>query len=138
MRGLQGYESVANKGMPFSLTLLLLPLSLHQETRVAMQSGKVSYLSKILDKHPEILVGLPARVQGLLPYTFEAFGLLMNLGAISVSEGGEISVTPKSIKVSITGTDETRQCQLVSRSIGKKFATVNDKATIYTSLGIRP
>ena len=124
--------------MSFSLTLLVLPLCLHKGTREAINRGNRSYLTKIVEDNPEVLVGLPHRARSLLPYTFEAFGLLMQLGAIAVDPDGMITTTPGCIRSAVTGTDESRACQLAARILGKKLASIGDRVTIYTTFGIRP
>lgn len=124
--------------MPFSLTLLILPLCLHKDTREAINRGNRSYLTKIVEDNPEILVGLPHRARSLVPYAFEAFGLLMQLGAIAVGPEGRITTAAGCIRSSVTGTDESRACQLAARTLGKKFASIGDRVTIYTTFGIRP
>jgi len=138
LRGLQGFESVQQKGMPFSLSLLILPLCLHRESREAIIRGNRSYLTKIVDENPKILVGLPHRARSLVPYTSEAYGLLMQLGAIAVESDGRIGTTPGCIRSSATGTDETKACQRAARILGRKFATIRDRVTIYTTFGVRP
>lgn len=138
LRCLQGYESVQKKSMPFSLTLFVLPLCLHKESREAVISGNRSYLTKVIEENPRILVGLAHRARSLIPYTFEAFGLLMQFDAITVGVDGRISATSGCIRSRITGTDESQACQRAAQILGKKFATIGDRVTIYTMFGVRP
>ncbi len=137
-RALEGYESEEEEGMPFSVSLLILPLSLHKETRESFLAGSRSYFAKIIETNPQILVGFSDRAKGLMPYSLEALGYLMNYGAISVTDSGNIKLVPKGVRKTITGTDESKACQSVAKTIGKKLAVINDRVTIYTSLGVRP
>jgi hypothetical protein len=137
-RGVEGFTEEANRPMPFSISLLILPLCLHKRTRDQLKEGNRSYLSNILQDHPEIRVDLAQRARGLLPYTMEAFGYLMACGAIVVDESGAIGLTKESVRKSICGSQDTKDCQTVARSLGKKLALLNDRVTIYTTLGIRP
>lgn len=137
-RGIDSYNTSAKKGMPFSLAILLLPLVLHKSTREAVQRGAASYFIRTISNSPEVLIGLPARVRGLMPYSLEAIGMLMQYDAIKVSEDGEIVCLPNCLRKTIKGTDESRACQRASVTLGKKFAEVNDRVTIYMTLGIRP
>ena len=137
-RGVEGFTEAANRPMPFSLTLLILPLCLHKRTRDQLKEANRSYLSNILEEHPEIRVDLAQRARGLLPYTMEAFGYLMACGAIAVDGTGAIGLTQEGVRKSITGSQDTKDRQTVARSLGKKLALLNDRVTIYTTLGIRP
>ena len=51
-RGLQGYEEENLDGMPFSLTLLVLPLRLHKESRQVIADNSRSHLLKTVEKKP--------------------------------------------------------------------------------------
>ncbi|MHB8882440.1 MAG: three component ABC system middle component [Thermodesulfovibrionales bacterium] len=137
-RGVEGFTAAANLPMPFSLTLLILPLCLHKRTRDQIKEARRAYFTKILQEHPEIRVDLAQRARGLVPYTMEAFAYLMACGAIIVDDSGSIEVRESTIRKSIIGSQDTKDCQMVARSLGRKLALVNDRVTIYTTLGIRP
>jgi hypothetical protein len=124
--------------MPYSLALLVLPLSLHEKTRNIFKARAQSYLTSILRDHPEIQVGLAERAKDLIPYGMEAFAYLSDRALITVTTDGAISVDQKRITKTPKGTADTKSCQTVAKSLGKKFAEAGDRATIYTSLGIRP
>lgn len=138
LRSLVSFEAVQQNGMPFSLSLLILPLSLHKASRESIILGNRSYLTKIVDENPEMLVGLPERTRSLIPYAFEAYGLLMQMSAISVSADGRISTTRGCIKKQLAGTAESQACQQAAQILGKKFATIGDRVTIYATFGVRP
>lgn len=137
-RSIEGYTELSKRPMPFSLTLLILPLSLHQRTREVLKVGAKSYFTKILENHPEIRVDLAERTRGLFPYAMEGFSYLADCGAISIDESGAIGLVPNQVRKSITGTQDSKDCQTVARSLGRKFAQLGDRVTVFTSLGIRP
>lgn len=137
-RAIEGFGGENNQPMPFSLALLILPLCLHKRTRDEIKKYSRSYFTKIIQEHPEIRIDLAHRAQALFPYTMEAFAFLMHYGAIEVTESGFIQLNKESIKKTINGSQDTQDCQTVARSLGKKFAVINDRVTIYASLGIRP
>jgi hypothetical protein len=137
-RGIEGFSGQTARPMPFSLTLLILPLCLHKRTRELLNEAKRSYLTSVLQEHPEIHIDLAQRTRGLFPFTMEAFAYLMACGAIAVDEHGGITVLEGRVKKSITGSQDTRECQTVARALGGKLAQIKDRATIYTTLGIRP
>lgn len=137
-RGVEGFTEEANRAMPFSLTLLILPLCLHKRTRDQLKEANRAYLTNILQDHPEIRVDLAQRSRGLFPYTMEAFGYLMACGTITVDDAGAIVLKGENVRKSIVGSQDTKDCQTVARSLGRKLALLNDRVTIYTTLGIRP
>ena len=138
MRALCGYEEEDERGMPFSLMLLVLPLCLHKRSREILQAGNRSYLLKLVAIHPELLVGFARRTSDLLPYAFEALGFLMQMGLFTVDARGRLKAMPDGFRKSVTGTAETVSCQRVARFVGKEFARVGDRSTLYMTMGVRP
>lgn len=137
-RALQGYEEEDTRGMPFSLSLLVLPLCLHKDSREVIAGSSRSYLLKTAEKNQQIMVGFPDRAAQMLPYALEGFGLLMERGCLVVAEDGRIQTVPDKVRKTIKGTDETVSCQRVARIVGREFARIADRATVYTTFGIRP
>jgi hypothetical protein len=137
-RALQGYEEENPDGMPFSLALLVLPLCLHKDSRQVIADNPRSYLLKTVEKNPQLLVGFANRVSDLMPFALEAFGLLMERGCFVVSQDGRLMTVQDKVRKSVTGTNETISCQRVARIIGKEFARIADRVTVYTTFGVRP
>jgi Family of unknown function (DUF6521) len=137
-RALHGYEEDDARGMPFSLSLLVLPLCLHKDSREVIAGSSRSYLLKTAEENPQVQVGFADRVTAMLPYTFEGFGLLMERSCISVATDGRIQTASGTVRRSVTGTDETRASQRVARILGREFARIADRVTVYTTFGIRP
>ena len=137
-RALAGFEEEDERGIPFSLALLILPLSLHKQSRDILAQANRSYLLKVVSSHPELLVDFGARTNALLPFTLESLGFLMQLSAFEIGDDGRLQAARGSVRKSVTGTDESVACQKVARFLGKEFARVGDRSTIYSSLGVRP
>lgn len=138
LRALNGYEEEDDRGMPFSLSLLVLPLCLHKDSREAIASSPRSYLLKTAEKNQNVMVGFASRAAQMLPYAFEGFGLLMERGCIAIADDGRVQSLPKKVRKAVTGTDETVACQKVARIVGREFARIGDRVTVYTTFGIRP
>ena len=137
-RALHGYEEEDARGMPFSLSLLVLPLCLHKDSREVIASSPRSYLLKTTEKHQQVMVGFADRVTHMLPHTFEGCGLLMERGCIAIGDDGRIQTVPDKVRKTVSGTDETVSCQKVARIVGREFARIADRVTVYTTFGIRP
>lgn len=139
LRSISAFEKEVDRGMPFSLSLLVLPLCLHMETRKIILANNRSYFLKTLASYPQIQVDFAKRTKFLLPYTFEALGLAMSRDSFQVLlDSGLLKLQPKGVRTTIMGTEESKDCQKAARIIGKKFAQVQDRATIYATLGIKP
>lgn len=137
-RALHGYEEEGANAMPFSLSLLVLPLCLHKDSREVIASSPRSYLLKTTEKNQQIMVGFADRVTQMLPYAFEGFGLLMERGCIAIAGDGRIQTVSGKVRKTVSGTAETVSCQKVARIVGREFARIADRATVYTTFGIRP
>lgn len=138
-RSFCGYEEQDTHGMPFSLSLLILPLCLHKETRDVLLQGNRSYFLKVVSDHQQLLVNFGGRATDLLPFTFEALGFLMTLGVFTVNADGRLQTNADSkVRKTVTGTQESIDCQRVAKYLGKEFARIADRGTIYTTLGVRP
>ena len=138
LRALEGFESQDETGIPFSLSLLVLPLCLHRESRETILDNSTSYILKTISSHPQLLIGLAKRTTGLLPYSFEALGFAFQLRSFAVTNEGKLKLQKKGVRKKIDGTQESIDCQKAAKILGKSFARVGDRATIYTTLGIRP
>jgi len=137
-RALDGYEEEDARGMPFSLSLLVLPLCLHKDSREVIANNLRSYLLKTTEKNQQVMVGFADRAAQMLPYAFDGFGLLMERGCIVVADNGRIQTVPKKVRKSLKGTQETISCQKVARIVGREFARIADRATVYATFGVRP
>jgi len=137
-RALCGYEEKDATGMPFSLSLLVLPLCLHKDSREVIANNPRSHLLKTTEKNQQIMVGFADRATQMLPYTFEGFGLLMERDCLAISQDGRIQTVPGKVRKAIKGTDETISCQRTARIVGKEFAHIADRVTVYRTFGIRP
>lgn len=138
IRALKGYEEINKAGMPFSLCLLVLPLCLYKTSREAFAKHSRGYFLKVLSDNPQLRLGFAQRTATLMPYTLEALGFAMQRGCFEVSNEGRLRTLPKSVRQTVSGTDETVSCQRIARFLGKQFAQISDRATVYTALGVRP
>ena len=64
--------------------------------------------------------------------------LLMERGVIQVTDNGRLRTVPDLVRKADTGTTESVSCQRVARFVGKEFARINDRVTVYTTFGVRP
>ena len=125
-------------GRLFPLIYLVLPLVLHKETRVNINSRTQFQLW--VQRHPQLLIGFPQRAKELVPITNESIEFLLQTGKISIALNGEFEITPNSKTLSKTkfADDEVSECLKKGEHIAKWFATAGKVETIYIELGVRP
>lgn len=85
-----------------------------------------------------MLVDFARRAQGLIQHAMEAFALLASRECITVSEAGGIQFLPRKVSPQPLGRENAEQCRVAAAILGRDFAQINDRVTIYTSLSIRP
>jgi len=138
LRSIKAYAAEDPRGMPFSLSLLVLPLALQEESRTVVLKHIRSYLLKAVSAHPELLVGFTERVTEMIPYAFEAFGLAHQAGCFEITKEGRLLPIARRLRATVDGTTESIACQQAAMLLGREFARIADRVTVYTAFGIRP
>jgi hypothetical protein len=62
----------------------------------------------------------------------------MQKSCLDVSEDGHVFLRPKTVVQTQKGSDEAKQCQGVATYLGRQFARIDDRVTLFASLGVRP
>lgn len=132
------FERVAEKPMPYSLTLLVLPMCLHQASREEILKNKRLSVLRVFALRPDLLIGFSERARALVQYATEAFALLASKDCIKVFGDGGISLVPRRVSPQPLNTDDAEKCRAAAAILGRNFAQINDRVTVYTSLSIRP
>lgn len=135
---LKEYERVAGEAMPYSLSLLVLPLALHMETRDFLLANTSASLLRLLERRQDLLVNFAERARGLVPHAMEAFALLADRNCIKVSSDGRLRLLKRKVSPQPLPTAEAESCREAGTLLGRHFSRIKDRVTIYTSLGIRP
>lgn len=138
IRALQAFEDEDQKGMPFSLALLILPLCLHSESRQIILDNPRTYFLNIINDHPKMLVEFASRAQSLHLYTLEGLGLAMQHQSLKVTNDGRLKIKKRGIRTKFSGTQESIDCQKAARIVGRQFGRIGDRVTIYATLGVKP
>lgn len=138
MRAIKEYERVSGRGMPFSLSFFILPLCLHGDSLNILKPIKTSSFLKVVSDNPQLLVGFADRVAYLLPYTLEGLGYAFQSGSFNVNKDGSLQIKKGGVKTDISGSTEVKACQGTAVYLGRAFARIGSKITIFTSMGVRP
>lgn len=132
------YKRTAGKPMPYSLALLVLPLCLHPTTRDEILDNKSLSVLRVIALRPDLLIHFAPRARALVRYALEAFALLSSKGCIDVTADGCISVLPRKVSPKSLPSADAEACRSAATVVGRDFARISDRVTIYTSLSIRP
>jgi len=62
----------------------------------------------------------------------------MSIGAITVTAEGFLQAGGNRVVKAVSGSEESKACQRVAAYLGRQFALIGDRATIYATLGVRP
>ena len=135
---LREHEKESRAPMPYSLTLLVLPLALHMEMRAFLLSNNSTSLLILLERRPDLLVHFAERARGLVAHAMEAFALLAKTNCILVTKDGRLALGKRKISNRPLLTQEAESCRSAGKLIGRQFARIDDRVTIYTSLGVCP
>lgn len=132
------YERVSGKSMPYSLTLLVLPLCLHLASREQILENKRLSVLRVFALRPDLLVDFTERARALVQYATEAFAMLASKDCIKVGKDGGVSLIPRRVSPQPLNTEDAERCRAAAVVLGRNFAQINDRVTVYTSLSIRP
>lgn len=137
-RAMATFQEIDDRGMPFSMSLLILPLTLQRQSREVIQRGNKNFLLKVIADHPELQVDFGQRCIDIFPFTLEALGVLNSVGTMRVQSEGRLIVVGDGVKKTVTGTEESKATQRAAAFLGKQFARIGHSSTIYSTMGIRP
>ena len=132
------FERVAGRPMPYSLTLLVLPMCLHQASREEILENKRLSVLRVFALRQDLLVHFAELARALVQYATEAFALLASKDCIKVFDDGGISLVSRRVSPQPLHTDDAERCRAAAAVLGRNFAQINDRVTVYTSLSIRP
>jgi hypothetical protein len=92
-----------------------------KDSRQVFAENPRRYLLKTIENNPKLLINFANRVNNMLPFTLEAFGVLMERGCFVVTQDGRLKTIPNKVRKSVIGTEESISCQRVARYIGKNL-----------------
>jgi hypothetical protein len=133
------YAQRRNEGLPYPLSFLVLPLSLHRETRGLLPATIRTKMHVWLQVNAQVRIGFASRCRHLVPYTKEAIVFGTVNGLLRVSSSGCLETSPG--RRSSTRTSErcdVMECQRSAAFVGRWLASSTDVASVYMMWGIMP
>lgn len=132
------YKKEENKGLPFPLVYLILPLILNKKVRKNIDSK--TKMQVWIKRNQEVLVEFPERTKDLVEITNESLEFLLSTGIISINEDGRLDLSSnyKALSKTKFTDEEIKECIVKSANLARWFARGGTVETIYIAWGVRP
>lgn len=140
-RSVEGYTESTNSGMLFALTYLVLPIVLHEPTRLTLPRSNATRFSTWILQHPEVRAGLPTRCRALLPFATSGLSFLLRANVLEMDDRGYLTPTGAKLRGITTypkRSDEISRCWSRARLFGELLGSVPRPARVLVGLGVRP
>jgi hypothetical protein len=131
------YEHETGSPMPWELSFLVVPMSLHRGTRDVIPNRINSNLAKWVEDNAVLRAGLAPRARSLAPYVREGFRVGVRHAAITVHAGGGISGSLAGRLPSIAH-DYIRPLTTTAAFLGRWFGHMGSSSTVFAVLGVKP
>jgi len=135
------FERRENSGMPYALSMLVIPLVFYTPIRERLPRDPNQSLHGWIRNNPEVLIHFPSRVSQLVPYSKESIIFAMQHQLITISQEGNLLPAKKQLVINkLNWSYDSRTYQMKERAkfLGKWFALQGSAEVIYRTLGIKP
>jgi hypothetical protein len=135
-----GYLSQRGSGMPFEFTFLVLPLLLHEPTRILLPTSVRTPLASWIAANPVVRMGMGERVRESADLMREALMFMLARQAMALDSG---VVVPGTARPRLTAARTSPNIDLRERVqqaalVGRLLSRVGTAATIFAILGLSP
>lgn len=132
------YNEESNRPLPLPLIYLILPLILHKQTRLQINSR--TQLLVWLQRNPEMLIGFSERAKSMISITNEAIELLLQSSMVKLTNNAELAISQTLRPLSKTKYSNTEVKESINKGehVAKWFVQAGKTETIFVSLGVRP
>ena len=133
-----GYQFGGERGIPYALPFLALPIVLHEASAERLPSSARSRLHSWLLDNPEILIGFTDRARSLAPFVRDATSFALKYQIIQLVESDRLAAS-KSNRVA-EWEKQPYNSATAKRAVilGKLLSQINEVSTIFTLFGVRP
>lgn len=138
----RAYSASADRGLSFGMAFLVLPIILHEQTRIALPRDTRTPLLAWIETNQAALINFPYRVRKLLPVTREALHFALTNAIIDVDGDGDLVAGRTRISTRASSlralTQEAEDSLRRSSFLGRWFASAGTPATVMASWGVAP
>lgn len=136
----EGYSSVTERGIPYPLTFIAMPVTLHKATRESLPRTTRTSMATWLVQNPQAHVRFAERATALVPLIKEGILFGANGKLIEVYSSQILAATrPRSMNSFLTqASEEVNDCMKKAKFVGKWFASSGEYSTIMALWGVAP
>ncbi|MBS3678960.1 hypothetical protein KGF86_01920 [Ornithinibacillus massiliensis] len=136
-RCIKSYEKNTGALFPYSIVYFILPLVLHEETRISISNNSRKHLHVWLDTEVQLKIKSANRIKSMVPITNEALIFLLSNGYISVNKN-KILVKNYRRKNKQFENTEVQECFNAAEILGRWFGKAGKETTIFSMFGVKP
>jgi hypothetical protein len=136
-----GYSKESGEGMPFVLSFLVLPISLHKATSERLPSKITVYLPQWIQDNRDILITFPKRMRTLVPYTREGIVFASQRKILMFGDDGSLQAGVKKLRGIKSYSKTGLNVPMVMKRatfMGRWLAVSGSPTTLYSVLGVTP
>jgi hypothetical protein len=134
---IKAFKNESGENLPFSLSLLILPIILTSKIRERMPKSKVNGIHYWINRNEDLKIGFAQQVRGYLPFTREAIMFGSTYKSICIDIDGNLDFVERKGKLKLENS-EVKSCVQKAILLGKLFAISGSPITIYSIFGIKP
>ena len=131
------YKGEIAENMPFSLSILILPMLLNGRIRERLPRSKANTIHGWINENQDLKIGLSTQVSSFLPFTREAIMFAITHNSLSINEKGNLDLKIRRGKIK-SDDIEIKSCISKAIVLGKLLSKSGKVLTIYSILGIKP
>lgn len=123
------------RGLPFSVSFLVLPIVLHGPTREKLDI-RTRQLHVWLQSNPSVRIGFADRVRGMKEITQESIRFVIQHGRVELGDDGTFQAKhPRTVDSTAS---EGADCYRKASALGRLLGRAGNETAIFTMWGVRP
>lgn len=136
----RGYASVGERGLPYAITFVAVPITLHKATREDLPQSTRTTMASWLAKNPQALVGFAERACSLVSLVKEGILFASSGQMLTVDDARLVAARrPRSMaRFELEATEEVKACVKKAEFVGKWLAGSGDYTTAMALWGVAP
>jgi hypothetical protein len=132
--GAGGYERETHIPMPWPLSFVIAPLTLHRGTREALPSTLATHLGAWVSRNPVLRAGMPLRARALVEPVREGVRFGLRHGLLAAEDGGALRQGIAGPRPPDIG--DIRDILRKATFAGRWFSRMEQPGTVFALLGI--
>jgi hypothetical protein len=132
--GAAGYERDRHVPMPWPLSFVIAPLTLHRGTREALPSSPTTHLGAWVSRNPILRAGVPLRARALVEPVREGLRFGVRYGLLTIEDGGALRQGISLLRPPDAG--DLRQLLRKATFAGRWISRMEEPGTVFALFGI--